>query len=68
LFLQGREMISRSSSWSPEFASGWARATLHLVEDADHSFKVPKRTGRSTEQVMAELADRILEWGTPLTV
>ena len=42
------------------------RATLHLIEDADHSFKVPKRTGRTADQVMAELADRIVAWGTAL--
>jgi hypothetical protein len=42
------------------------RATLHLVEEGDHSFKVPKRTGRSAEQVMAELAEQILEWGKAL--
>jgi uncharacterized protein len=42
------------------------RATLYVIEGADHSFKVPKRVGRTTEQVMAELADQIFEWGTPL--
>lgn len=39
------------------------RATLHLIDDADHSFKVPKRTGRTAEQVLGELADQIVEWG-----
>jgi hypothetical protein len=43
------------------------RATLHLIDDGDHSFKVPKRTGRTAEQVMAELADRIAEFGASLT-
>jgi predicted alpha/beta-hydrolase family hydrolase len=42
------------------------RATLQVIEGADHSFKVPKRIDRTAEQVMAELADRIFEWGTPL--
>lgn len=69
LFLQG----TRDDFAQLELLSGvcerlGSRATLHLVEDADHSFKVPKRTGRSAEQIMAELADQILEWGTPLTV
>ena len=44
-----------------------ARASLQLIEDADHSFKVPKRTGRTAEQVLADLADRIVAWGDPLT-
>jgi predicted alpha/beta-hydrolase family hydrolase len=42
------------------------RATLHLIEDGDHSFKVPKRSGRSAEQVMAGLADTIAGWGATL--
>jgi uncharacterized protein len=43
-----------------------SRATLYVIEGADHSFKVPKRSGRTGEEVMAELADQIFEWGTPL--
>jgi predicted alpha/beta-hydrolase family hydrolase len=38
------------------------RATLHVVDDADHSFKVPKRAGRSAEDVIAELARTSAEW------
>lgn len=39
-----------------------ARATLHLVEDADHSFHLPKRTGRSTDDVVGELAQTLAAW------
>ncbi len=39
------------------------RATLHLVSEADHSFKVAKRTGRSAEDVLRELAETIFAWG-----
>lgn len=42
------------------------RATLHVVEDGDHSFKVPKRSGRTSDDVMAELVDTIVEWARPL--
>ena len=38
------------------------RATLHLVEEGDHSFKVPKRTGKTEQDVMNELADTIQNW------
>src|SRR5207248_11356559 len=38
------------------------RATLHLVEEGDHSFKVPKRTGKSADDVMQELATTIQDW------
>jgi predicted alpha/beta-hydrolase family hydrolase len=42
------------------------RATLHVVEGAEHSFKVLKRSGRTEPEVMAELADCIRDWTTTL--
>jgi predicted alpha/beta-hydrolase family hydrolase len=38
------------------------RATLHLVEGADHSFAVLKRSGRSDASVMDELVDTVAGW------
>ncbi len=38
------------------------RATLIVVEDGDHSFKVPKRTGRTHGDVIEDLAERIVAW------
>ncbi len=38
------------------------RATLHIVEGADHSFAVLKRSGRTDAEVMEELALRLAEW------
>jgi hypothetical protein len=43
-----------------------ARATLHVVHDADHSFKVPKRAGRSGEDVLQELAGTLAAWARAL--
>jgi hypothetical protein len=43
-----------------------ARATLHLVEGADHSFHVPKRSGRSDGEVMAEILDAFAAWAASL--
>ena len=37
-------------------------ASLHVVEDGDHSFKVPKRAGRSESQVIAEILDVTVRW------
>lgn len=42
------------------------RATLHLVEGGDHSFKVSKRSGRSEGEVMGELARAIVTWSLKL--
>jgi predicted alpha/beta-hydrolase family hydrolase len=39
-----------------------SRATLHVVEGADHSFAVLKRSGRSEGEVMEELAVAIDAW------
>lgn len=38
------------------------RATLHLIEEGDHSFKVPKRTGKTERDILEELATTIQQW------
>ncbi|MGN6392487.1 MAG: alpha/beta hydrolase family protein [Gemmatimonadales bacterium] len=43
------------------------RATLHVVDAADHSFAVLKRSGRSADEVLAELADTVVAWCRALT-
>jgi predicted alpha/beta-hydrolase family hydrolase len=37
-------------------------ATLHVVDDADHSFHVRKRSGRSDADVIRELAQTFAAW------
>lgn len=37
-------------------------ATLHVIDQGDHSFAVPKRSGRDAAAVMAELAAAISGW------
>ena len=39
-----------------------ARATAVVIEAGDHSFNVPKRTGRTQQDVIGELATRTLAW------
>ena len=41
-------------------------ALLHVVKGGDHSFNVRKSSGRTAEQVRAELADGIVAWATSL--
>jgi predicted alpha/beta-hydrolase family hydrolase len=38
------------------------RARLHRLREADHSFHVLKRTGRTDAEVMAEALDAIAAW------
>ena len=63
LFLQG----TRDTLADLELITGVChglgpRATLHVVEGADHSFAVLKRSGRADAQVLDELADTITDW------
>jgi predicted alpha/beta-hydrolase family hydrolase len=39
-----------------------ADVTLHVIEGGDHSFAVPKRSGRSQEEVLAEIVDKSADW------
>jgi hypothetical protein len=37
-------------------------AQLHVVEDADHSFHVRKKSGRTDAEVVVELARAFAQW------
>lgn len=39
-----------------------APATLHVIPDGDHSFNVPKRAGRTRDQVYAEIVEATAGW------
>ena len=63
LFLQGtRDEFAQLDLLQQVVRGLGDRATLHLVEDGDHSFKVPRRTGKSEADVMNELADTFVQW------
>ena len=58
LFLQGtRDELAHLELLQPLTTQLGARATLQLLQDADHSFHVPARTGRKDPQVRAEMLD-----------
>jgi predicted alpha/beta-hydrolase family hydrolase len=63
LFLQGdRDEFAKPILLRQVLRKLGRRATLHVVKDGDHSFNVPKRTGRSPEDVQAELGDTLVHW------
>ncbi|TLZ38235.1 MAG: alpha/beta hydrolase, partial [Gammaproteobacteria bacterium] len=63
LFLQGaRDALAERGLLETVVARLGARATLRLVEDADHSFHVPARSGRSDEEARGELWRALDEW------
>jgi predicted alpha/beta-hydrolase family hydrolase len=41
---------------------------LHLVKDADHSFHVPKRSGRTDTDVLDEVLDVFADWACALPI
>jgi predicted alpha/beta-hydrolase family hydrolase len=62
LFLQGtRDELADLSLLQP-IVAGLPTATLHIVEGADHSFHVLKRSGRTDADVLRELARTLAEW------
>lgn len=63
LFLQGtRDGLADLDLITQATASLGKRATLHIVEGADHAFHVLVRSGRSDAQVREELLDTMAAW------
>jgi uncharacterized protein len=63
LFLQGtNDKLAELDLLKPVVKDLGARATLHLVDGADHSFHVPARSGRKDAEVMVELLDTFVNW------
>lgn len=63
LFLQGtRDALAFPDQLEPLCEALGGRATLKLVQDADHSFHVRARTGRTDFQVRSEMLDALAAW------
>lgn len=65
LFLQGtRDALADPALVRETCEALGPRATLHVVDGADHAFHVLVRSGRTDAQVLQELADAIAAWIT----
>jgi predicted alpha/beta-hydrolase family hydrolase len=63
LFLQGsRDELASLALLEPVIAKLGAKATLAAFADADHSFHVPARSGRTDAQVLDEVLDALAAW------
>ena len=63
LFLQGtRDALAELDLLQPVVDRLGTHATLVLVDDADHSFHVPKRSDKTDAQVLTTLLDAFSEW------
>src|SRR6267142_1658951 len=67
LFLQGtRDTLADLRLLGPICADLGARATLQIIESADHSFHVLKSAGKSDPEVLRELAQATASWADNL--
>jgi len=63
LFMQGtRDALADPDLLRPIVDELGPRATLLLVPDADHSFHVPARTGKTDAEVREEMLDALTSW------
>lgn len=67
LFLSGtRDALGTLDLLEPVVENLGKRASLHLLDTADHSFKVLKKTRTSDEDVFTEMARTTREWATSI--
>jgi predicted alpha/beta-hydrolase family hydrolase len=63
LFLQGtRDALADTRLLVPLVDALGAGATMQLLDQADHSFHVPARSGQTDAQVLDEALDRAAGW------
>jgi predicted alpha/beta-hydrolase family hydrolase len=58
--LAGRDALETAAKAIP------GPVEFHWIDDADHGYRVPKRTGRDQADVLAEVAERAATWVTAL--
>jgi predicted alpha/beta-hydrolase family hydrolase len=63
LFVSGsRDALAEMDLLKPLVDRLGERATLHVVEQADHSFNVQAKSGRTSAEAEAEALDAMAEW------
>ncbi len=68
LFLQGtRDALADINLMHRIVGELGPRASLVTFAEADHSFHVPARSGRSGEKVLADVLDALVEWIAAIT-
>jgi hypothetical protein len=68
LFLQGtRDTLAELDHLRPIIEGLQTLALLKVIDGADHSFHVLKRSGRTDDEVRAEMADAIIAWSRTLS-
>ncbi|MGA7304787.1 MAG: alpha/beta family hydrolase [Rhodothermales bacterium] len=69
LFVQGtRDKLADLALLEPLIGEIGPAATMHVIEEGDHSFHVPKRTGTNQTEVLASVAETIADWAESLSL
>lgn len=67
LFLQGtRDELAETQLLEPLLAKLGKSTSSMLIEDADHSFHVPARSGRNDSDVLTQVATTLAHWAESL--
>ena len=69
LFLEGtRDKLADLTLLRPlcDRLRAQGQVSLHIVDGGDHSFHVPKRSGRTDEDVLEELGKVVADWASDL--
>jgi predicted alpha/beta-hydrolase family hydrolase len=68
LFLQGtRDRLAELELLRPICLGLGPRATLRVIDSADHSFRVPRSSDRSDGEVLREIAESVQGWAARLS-
>jgi hypothetical protein len=63
LFVQGsRDRLCDLALLRGVLADVSAASTVYVIEEGDHSFKVPKRSGKTEQQVWDEIVAAVVSW------
>ena len=63
LFIQGgRDRLADTKLMSTVMERLKGRATLEIIEGADHSFHLPARSGRTDRQALEQILDKVIAW------
>jgi predicted alpha/beta-hydrolase family hydrolase len=62
LYVQGTRDALADPALLTDVLHELPNATVHWLTDADHGFRVPRRTGRTDEQVRAEVVAATAGW------
>ncbi|MBV8400951.1 MAG: dienelactone hydrolase family protein [Acetobacteraceae bacterium] len=63
LFIQGgRDRLADTRLTSAVMERLKGRATLEVIEGADHSFHLPARSGQTDRQALEQILDKVVTW------